>query len=62
VLVAELALKSRRTRSFNNKYPKNHISSCSPEVEQIMRDEIEAGRADKSLETSMIDDQKNYKD
>jgi hypothetical protein len=25
-----------------------------------MRDEIEAGRADKSLKTSMIDDQKNY--
>ena len=58
MLVVELALQAEElSEVVITNSPKITLAS-SPEVEQIMRDEIAAGRADKSLKPPMIDDLK----
>jgi hypothetical protein len=58
VLVVELALKAEELSEVLITNTPKITLAASPEVEQIMRDEIEAGRADKSLKPPMIDDLK----
>ena len=58
VLVVELALKAEELSEVLITNTPKITLAATPEVEQIMRDEIEAGRADKSLKPPMIDDLK----
>ena len=58
VLVIELALKAEELSEVLITNTPKITLAATPEIEQIMRDEIEAGRADKSLKPPMIDDLK----
>lgn len=58
VLVVELALKAEELSEVLITNTPKITLAATPEVEQIMRDEIEADRADKSLKPPMIDDLK----
>ena len=58
VLVVELALKAKELSEVLITNTPKITLAATPEVEQIMRDEIEADRADKSLKPPMIDDLK----